>query len=319
MSLLKDVIQNIEKRKRRRETGLFNSIPCPFPKLQDYYPGIEKGKYEMITASPKRGKSQLTDYMYVYNPIKFCNETNSDLDYEVHYLSLEMTKQQKLIQAMCHFMFLDSEGKVRVSPEDIRSTKKALESETFELIIKYEKFFEKYLEKVHYYDNYRNVDEIAGFVNNLSKTVDPKSEKITSIILDHASLIIPRRGQSLKQAIDETSASTFVKARNLFRLNPVLVQQQANEKESFEARKMNDLLPSFHGLADSKDTQRDIDIAFGIFSPEMAKLLMYNRIDVNKYKNNLRILNILGGRESTGQQELALYFDGAVSFFKELH
>lgn len=318
MSLFKETLANIEKRKRRSETGNFNSIPCPFPKLQHYYTGLEKGKYEMVTASPKRGKSQFTDFMYVYNPIRFCMDTQSDLDYEVHYLSLEMTKQQKMIQAMCHFLFADSEGKIRLSPEDIRSTKKALEPELFEAIVKYEPFFEKYLDKVHYYDNFRNVDEISSFVADLSKKVDPKSEKITSIILDHASLIIPRRGQTLKQAIDETSASTFVKARNLYRLNPIIVQQQANEKESFEARKMNDLLPSFHGLADSKDTQRDIDIAFGIFSPEMAKLMTYNGIDVMKYKNNLRVLNIIGGRESSGQKELALYFDGAVSQFKEL-
>lgn len=318
MSLFKETLYNIEKRKRRSETGLHNSIPCPFPKLQHYYSGIEKGKYEMVTASPKRGKSQFTDFMYVYNPVRFCMNNQSDLDIDIHYLSLEMTKQQKMIQAMCHFLFLDSEGKIRVAPEDIRSVKKSLEPEIFEAIVKYEPFFEKYLEKVHYHDNFRNVDEIAGFVNNLCTKVDPKSEKITEIIIDHMSLIIPRRGQSLKQAIDETSASTLVKARNLFRLNPVVVQQQANEKESYEARKLNDLLPSFHGLADSKDTQRDIDIAFGIFSPEMAKLMTYEGIDVNKYKNNLRVLNIIGGRESTGSKEVALYFDGAVSNFKEL-
>lgn len=318
MSLFKETLFHIENRKKRRESGNFNSIPCPFPKLREFYPGIEKGKYEMVTASSKVGKSQYTDFAYVYNPIRFCIDTGSDLDIDIHYLSLEMTKQQKMIQAMCHFLYLDSEGKIRLSPEDIRSTKKALEPELFEAIIKYEPFFIKYLDRVHYYDNHRNVDEIAGFVNNLCTKVDPKSEKITEVILDHASLIIPRRGQTVKQAIDETSANTFVKSRNLFRINPVIVQQQANEKESFEARKMNDLLPSFNGLADSKDTQRDIDFAFGLFSPERAKLMTYNGINVNHYKNNLRILNVIGGRESTGQKELALYFDGAVSEFKEL-
>ncbi len=318
MSLFKETLKNIERRKLRRESGKFNAIPCPFPKLEQYYTGIEKGKYEMVSASPKRGKSQFTDFMYVYNPVKFCMDTESDLDVEVHYLSLEMTSQQKMIQAMCHFLFIDSKGMIRVSPEDIRSTKKSLEPEVYEAIVKYEPFFEKYLERVNYYDRFRSVDEIANFTVELSKKVNPNSEKITMLILDHASLIIPRRGQTLKQAIDETSASTFVKARNLYKINPVIVQQQANEKESFEARKMNDLLPSFNGLADSKDTQRDIDIGFGIFSPEMAKLSTYEGINVNNYKNNLRILNIMGGRESTGQKELAVYFDGAVSFFKEL-
>lgn len=45
---------------------------------------------------------------------------------------------------------------------------------------------------------------------------------------------------------------------------------------------------------------------------------MFGGIQVNKYGDNLRILNIIGGRESDGQKELALHFDGAVSYFKEL-
>jgi len=50
----------------------------------------------------------------------------------------------------------------------------------------------------------------------------------------------------------------------------------------------------------------------------MAKLTTFGGHQVSKYGDNLRILNILGGRESMGSKELALYFDGAVSFFTEL-
>lgn len=318
MSLYNDMVSNIERRKIRRESGKFNAIPCPFPKLSEFYSGIEKGKYEMVTANKKAGKTQFTDYMYVYHPVQFCMNNESDLDIEIHYLCLEMTKEQKMMQAMCHFLFVDSGGKIRVSPEDLRSKTKPLDQEVLDAIIKYEKFFLKYLDRVHYHDNYRSVSEIRKFTSELCQKVDPKSEKITELILDHFSLVIPNRGQSVKQAIDELSATVMVQARNLYKINPVMVQQQANDKESFEAKKLNDLLPSFNGLSDSKDTARDVDVAMGIFSPYNAKMQMYSGVNVNAYKDNLRILNIIGGRESTGNKEVALYFDGAVSCFREL-
>ena len=318
MSLFSAVVKNIESRKQRRERGLYNSIPCPFPKLENYYPGIEKGKYELITASRKVGKSQYTDFAYVYHPIKFCMDTESDLNVKVEYLCLEMTKEQKMMQAMCHFLYVDSNGAIMVSPKDLRSVSKPLDDEILKTILKYEPFFIKYLDHINYVDNVRSVDEITEFTNRLCKQTDIHSQQITLLILDHASLIIPRTGQRLKQAIDEVSASVFVRARNNFRLNPVLIQQQSNEKESFEARKFNDYLPTFYGLADSKDTGRDIDIAFGLFSPEMAKMQTYGGLQVSKYGDKLRILNILGGRESDGQRELPLYFNGAVSYFNSI-
>jgi len=257
MSLFKEVLQNIDNRRRRQSAGKYNSIPCPFPKLANYYSGIEKGKYEMVTANAKRGKTQYADYAYVYHPVSFCMDTESDLDISIEYISLEMTAEQKMMQAMCHFLYVDSGYKIRLSPKDLRSVSKTLDDDVFNTLMKYEKFFIKYLDHVNYVDRYRSVDEVNEFVNKICQQSEPRSEKITEIIIDHISLIIPRRGQTLKQAIDEISAKTFVRARNNYRLNPVIIQQQANEKESFEAKKMNDLLPSFNGLADSKDTQRD--------------------------------------------------------------
>lgn len=319
MSLFTDVVKNIDIRRQRVRKGYYNSIPTPFQKLKPYYPGIEKGKYELVTASRKVGKTQYSDFAYVYHPVKFCMDTESDLDIKIEYLCLEMTREQKIMQAMCHFLFIDSGGKIRVSPSELRSVSKVLDNEVFDAIIKYEPFFIKYLDRVNYVDNCRSVEEIKTFVETLCKQTDRNSQQITEVILDHASLVIPRSGQKLKQAIDEISATVFVKARNQYRINPVLIQQQSNEKESFEARKQGDFLPSFYGLADSKDTGRDIDMAFGLFSPEVAKLQVYGGIQVSKYGDNLRVLNIIGGRESGGQQkELPLFFDGAVSFFKEL-
>lgn len=318
MSLFKQVLGKIENRKRRVESGNVNSIPLMLPKLGEFYGGIEKGKYEMVTGPKKSGKSQMTGAMYVYYPVRYCMDTGSDLDIEVDEICLEMTAEQKMIQAMCHFLFIDSEGLIRVSPQDLRSTKGALSDEVLNTIIRYEPFFVKYLDKVRYHDKIRTVDEIDAFFKNLCTKVDPKSEKINQVIIDHISLVIPRRQQTLKQAVDEVSSQICVSARNNFRINPIIVQQQANEKEGFEARKLNDMTPSFSGLSDSKDTARDIDTAFGIFSPAAAKMPIYGGRDVSKLGDSLRIVNILGGRESNGQKEVACHFDGAVSYFKEM-
>jgi hypothetical protein len=298
---------------------LHQSFTIQKDKIDDYYGfTVDKDHLFLLNDFSIVHNTQFTDFMYVYHPVRFCMDTQSDLNIKVHYICLEMTKEQKMIQAMCHFLYADSNGAIRVSPAQLRSKDRPLDTEVLNAILKYEKFFISYLDKVQYVDTIRTVTEINQYTEQLCQRVDPKSEQITELIIDHISLVTPRRGQTVKQAIDELSASTFVKARNNYRINPVVVQQQANDKESLDAKKMGDLLPSFSGLSDSKDTARDIDFAFGVFSPHNAKMQMYGGINVTKYNDNLRILNIIGGRESSGNKEVALYFDGAVSKFNEL-
>ena len=65
MSLYRQVLNNIEDRRTRALSGQYNSIPAPFPKLAKYYSGIEKGRYELVTASRKIGKTQYADFAYV--------------------------------------------------------------------------------------------------------------------------------------------------------------------------------------------------------------------------------------------------------------
>jgi hypothetical protein len=317
LSLFKRVISNIELRKQRLENGEFNCIPQPFKKLQPYYQGIEKGKYEMVSALPKRGKTAFTDFFYVYSPILF-TMANQSIDINIHYLSLEMTKEQKMMQAMCHFLYIDSKGLINISPKDLRSVDNPLPNDVLATLIKYEPFFVKYLDKVTYYDDIRTVMDITKFTNDLCHKVDKHSNIITELIVDHIGLVNEGNNMKRKEGIDFISNQVFVKARNEFKINPIIVQQQANDKDSIEAKKNGDLLPSFGGLADSKDTSRDIDIGFGVFSPAMAKLQMYEGINVNKYGNNLRIVNIMGGREASGLVELPLLFNGGSTVFNEL-
>jgi len=47
------VYQNIVKRRERIISGKINCIPLGLPRFEEEFPGIEKGKYILITANSK--------------------------------------------------------------------------------------------------------------------------------------------------------------------------------------------------------------------------------------------------------------------------
>ena len=47
------VFKELVERKQRAESGKFNCIPFPFPRFRNLLPGIERGKYLIITANQK--------------------------------------------------------------------------------------------------------------------------------------------------------------------------------------------------------------------------------------------------------------------------
>ena len=123
---------------------------------------------------------------------------------------------------------------------------------------------------------------------------------------------------SLHESIGKLSSDYLVKIRNRFKYIPVVIQQQASSQESIENKKFNKLKPSLDGLADNKTTQRDFDYILGLFSPFRHEIPNYLNYDITFFQDNIRFLEILGGREGGGGTICPLYFDGAVNYFKEL-
>lgn len=67
-----------------------------------------------------------------------------------------------------------------------------------------------------------------------------------------------------------------------------------------------------------KTTQRDANVILGLFSPFRHELREYHGYDITKFRDQIRFLEILGGREGGAGTIAPLYFDGAVNFFTEL-
>lgn len=56
MSLFSRVHENLKERRQRLLEGKINCIPWGLPRFENQLPGIEQGKYYLITANSKVGR-----------------------------------------------------------------------------------------------------------------------------------------------------------------------------------------------------------------------------------------------------------------------
>ena len=56
MSLFNRVLVDLKERKQRIVDGMINCIPWGLPRFENELPGIEQGKYYLVTANSKVGK-----------------------------------------------------------------------------------------------------------------------------------------------------------------------------------------------------------------------------------------------------------------------
>lgn len=295
-------------------------------------------------------KTQIADWLFLYNTIQQVIDNNLNIRLKIFYFSLEMSKEQKMLAAFSNILYV-KEG-LRIAPKQLKSTKgdEILSEETLSIIAKYKPYFDKIEEIVEFIDDVRNpygiykfmrsYAEVSGtqhkkkveFVNNKTnetyvKEIDDyyepnDSDEYVMMIIDHVSLISTDSEDghklSLHQSIVKLSSDYLVKLRNKYNYIPVVIQQQAAAQESLDNFRANKLKPSADGLGDCKLTYRDADMIIGLFSPYKHEIKEYMGYDTTFFKDNIRFMEIIGGREGGGGVTCPLYFDGAVNYFKEL-
>lgn len=257
-----------------------------------------------------------------------------------------MTAEEKMLSAFANILYI-KEG-IRISPRDLKSTKtdRILPEHILKIIKKYEEYFNKIEEIVEFIDDIRTPYGIYAIVRDYAlangkihmrnvkigdelKEVEDyyepnDPEEYVMIMIDHIGLISTQKNydtglpMTLHESIGKLSSDYLIKLRNRFGYIPVVIQQQAQSQESVENKKHNKLKPSLDGLGDNKTTQRDANIILGLFSPFRHEIPDYMGYDIRFFKDNIRFLEILGGRDGGGGTTCPLYFDGAVNYFKEL-
>jgi len=260
-----------------------------------------------------------------------------------------MSERQKMTQAACNRLYTTSKGNIRIDPIKLQSTRDPISEDILNEINNQDEYFEFFNKTVTFIDNVKHAYGIFRYMDDYAKangtihyktvtfndnnTGEGKEHKVFDyyepdkpdeyviIIVDHISLLYPKKGNSLHQEISDLSSKYFIQLRNRYNHSPVIVQQQSAASESLDNMKANRLKPSLVDIADNKLTSRDVDLALGLFSPYRHGIKQYPEKDgynIIKFKDNIRFLEILASRDGGGNTVCPLYFDGAVDFFKEL-
>ena len=346
--LITRVISNIQSRKDRLERGDLNCIPSPLPRFRHDFVGVQQGYYYIITGQTKAGKTQIANFLFLYNPILYAYKHRDKIRIKIFYFPLEETQEAITLRFMSFLLYILSEGKIRRSPVDLKSTneKYPLEQEVIDLLSseKYQDILRFYEESVTfipdrnptgllktalayaethgttYYktldikDNHGNIIDHKE-VFDYYEPHDPNEYVI--FFWDHASLTDQERGMSLLQSIGCLSEyNTLI--RNRYNYIPVLVQQQSTETGNLEAYKASKIRPTQAGLADNKATARDATVMLGITNPAAFEIPDYYKYDIGKLKGSIRFLEVIVNREGESNGLIALYFDGAVNYYEEL-
>jgi len=344
------IIKDLIVRRDKVLNGGINCIPLPFARFRADLPGIEQGKYYLVSAATKGGKTQLTNYLFVINTIFWCYKNPGIIIPKIFYFPLEETPEAITLRFMSFVIHYLTKGEVTISPSDLKSTdeRKPLPPDVVEIMESEEfiKLMNYYEEVVTFYDdknvtgihkvvkNYalengesfykeivvREPDELGRIQEVTKKKFDyyvpNRPNEYVMFIVDHVSLLTPEKGTDLRESINELS-KICVTMRNRYNYIPVIVQQQSTETISLEAFKNNKIRPTIAGLADSKYTARDCSVMLGITNPHSFELPEYLGYDIRKLRGNIRFMEVVLARDGIANGICPMIFRGEINSFRE--
>lgn len=345
MTLRERVISSLEERRDKVLRGEINCIPLPFDRFRTELPGIEQGKYYLISGATKASKTQLTNYLFMYNTILYSYYNPDIISPKIFYYNLEETSEAITLRFMSYLLYTLSG--VRISPTDLKSTDSSkpldssildqLKSEEYTSILDYYEKVVSFMPSRNPTGVWKDIKSYADSSGTVySKKCVYKDElgmehtgeqfdyyepnnpnEYVFIIIDHVSLLETERNLTLRECINKLSEYMII-FRNRYKYIPVVVQQQSVETTNLEAFKNNKIRPTMSGLSDSKYTAKDCDIMLGITNPFSHELPEYLGYSIRDLKGNFRCLEVVLNRSGQSNGICPLFFDGAINYFREL-
>lgn len=253
--MIERIINNIIGRRERALKGDINCIPFTFKRFRNALPGIELGKYYLVSGNTKAGKTQITNYLFVYTPLLYAYYNKDKIRVKIFYFPLEETPEAITLRFMSYLLFVLS-GK-RVAPIDLKSTdsNKILSQDIIDLLNsdKYQDILKFYEENVIFL-NERNPTGIWKTMLKYAESTGKVHKKIINIVnketglveqrevfdyyepndkneyvitlTDHVGLLENERGFDLRETIIKFSEYMMI-LRNKYHYIPVVVQQQS--------------------------------------------------------------------------------------------
>jgi hypothetical protein len=230
--IAKNVIASLEKNREKRLRGDVIAIPWSLKKLSSLIPGVERNKYYLIAAAMKNGKTQLTDFLFVMEPIEWYIKHNPKYRLKVLYFSLEMGRESKILQAISYKLNKDYD--ISIAPQNLRSTFGGyiLDEKILHIIHsrEFQAWLSKFEEIVTYIDDIRSPEGIHHFVKSYAekhgKYIEEKGniqgyipnsvDEHVIIVCDHLSLLSPDNGDTLHSAMYKYSAYHCLEFRDRY-------------------------------------------------------------------------------------------------------
>ena len=349
MSIFQEIQLENKLRRQRVLDGKYNCLPFPFERFRKIYPGVEQGKYLIITANQKVGKSKLADYLFIYEPLFYMMD-HPELKVKVLYFSLEMSAKEKYNEFLCHLLSrLDNK---HVDTRRLRSVDEPCDPEIFELLEteRYQKYIKAFENMVIFNDtdknptginkrcreyafehghmNFRTIkvtNELTGeledrqIVDPVKPYIQDDEEEYRIIILDNAANLAQEKGcKDERETINKMSKHGITLKKQLNYIF-VFIQHQAQAQEGIENIKLDMMIPTAAGLGNNKETSRDLNAMIGLFNPAKFGKKEYLDYNIKRLKNCVRFLNVIEDRDYGAAGFICpLFFDGATSTFKEL-
>ena len=285
-SLHKRAMDKTRHNKERRLSGKMNCIPTSFQRFAEYWPGIERGQYFILTASSGVGKSKLAKKLFVFDTVdQVLDNPEWNIDLKVFYFCLEESKVN-FMQSL-HSYQLYKRNRKRISTRELNSVgKEVVDDSIIQELDQWDNYWHAFEQRVEVIDNVRNATGIFLHVkkwlekhgewkyvdrvfheNGVDITKSVRDHYIPShedryviVVVDHIGLINQEKHEghllTLHQSISKLSNEYFLELRDKYDCCIVNVQQQAadTEKQQFTYKGQSieaKLEPSLSGLGDN--------------------------------------------------------------------
>jgi replicative DNA helicase len=317
------LIKQIDLGRKGRNKGYSMGLP----KLESVVDGVTSNTYTLIFSPSGVGKSSLALYSYIYRPAM---EHLNDNNFKVFYASLEMSAD--LLFAKLLGMYIFENYGIELSPKELLSKKKdfILSDEHYQIIQECIPWLKRMEEIVTIYDKGMNAEVLYSLLmadlQDMGKFTETEHRKIYIpdnpdlvylVVVDHASLLRPNKGRTLKEEIDLVS-SYLVTLRNMCRISPLVIMQANRDSAGMERRKqgLNNMR-----LSDTKDSGgpvQDSEIVISIFSPHRERLTTYNKYNIGILTDRFRSITVLKNRYGESDVEVGTNFFGKCGIWNEL-
>jgi len=348
--------ERIVEIKRNYLQGGLTSIPFRLNRLNNYIPGIIRGKLDCVTANSGVGKTTLTKKLYVFDPIRYCSQRN--INYHVLYFALEESEEEFDWSMYSYMVNGFSQLDIRLdimdfmhlyTPLDMNERELlSISNETIQKIrdLNIDSHFETWKQYVTVYDyvyttkhikeiivdfalsrgkfyrgeNALSRDQIVkmGFIPTHYVPDDP--DEFVVVVTDHVSeLDEDLEEKTLAGAIRRLIADAKHTYTKLLNYAFVAVHQQAAAQEDLAHVQAKYVLPTMHGLGDNKRVGRAYQRVIGLADPYrygIKKFLDYENIE--PMMDYSRFINFPKQRYGRTGIKMGLLFDGKTGYMEAL-